>query len=60
MSVLADWRSELDIQLATSEKHGLIDSLLPAAEQGPGAVEKEFAKLLRLEIAPALQEHRED
>jgi hypothetical protein len=60
MSALADWRSELDAQLPVSEKGGLINSLLPAADQGADAVEKEFAARLRREIAPALQEDRED
>jgi hypothetical protein len=60
MSALADWRSELHAQLPESENRGLIDLLLPAADHGADAVEEEFAARLRREIAPALQEDRED
>ena len=60
MSALANWRSELDAQLPDRDKRGLINSLLPAADKGAGAVEKEFAAQLRREIAPALEEDHED
>ena len=60
MSALADWRSELYTQLADNEKRGLIDSLLPATDQGPEAVEKVFSARLRREIIPAIQEDHED
>jgi hypothetical protein len=60
ISALADWRSELDAQLPQSEKKGLVNSLLLAADGGADAVEEEFAQRLRGEIAPALQEDHED
>jgi hypothetical protein len=56
ISVLADWRSELDARLSEGEKEGLFSSVLPAADKGAEAVEEEFAARLRREIAPALEE----